>query len=96
MQSKFMLSQAPPTCIINIGRMLILELPQKQNGHPVGYIMLLKTWSSALLKAYLLSTNNGNATWTVNGHQGPRQGTKPVSGKIANYSYYYSYSCSYS
>ena len=27
--------------IINVGRMLILELPQKQNGHPIGYIMLL-------------------------------------------------------
>ena len=28
-------------CIINIGRILMLALPRKQNGHPNGYIMLL-------------------------------------------------------
>ena len=45
------------------------------------------------MKVYLLSTNDGNAGWTVNGRQGPRHGTKPASGKIMNCSYYfYSYS----
>ena len=39
------------------------------------------------MKAYLWSTNDVNASWTVNGPQGPRQGTKPVNGKIANCSY---------
>ena len=45
------------------------------------------------MKAYLLSTNDGNATWTINGRQGPRQGTKLEIGKIVNCSnsYYYSY-----
>ena len=47
-----------------------------------------KTWSSALMKAYLWSTKNGNASWIINQHQGPRQGTKPASGKITNCSYY--------
>ena len=47
-----------------------------------------KMRSSALMKAYLWSTNDGNASWTVDGHQGPWQGTKPASGKIANFSYY--------
>ena len=47
------------------------------------------------MKAYLWSTNNGNASWTVYGGQGTRQGTKPASGKFANFfpsysSYYYS------
>ena len=44
------------------------------------------------MKVYLWSTNDGNATWTFNLRQGPRQGMKPASGKIANcsYSYYYS------
>ena len=40
------------------------------------------------MKAYLWSTNDGNASWTVNGRQGPRQGTKPASGGIANCSSY--------
>ena len=44
------------------------------------------------MKAYLWSTNDGNASWTVNGRQEPRQGTKPASGKIANCSSYYFYS----
>ena len=43
------------------------------------------------MKAYLWSTNDGNAIWTVNGRQRPRQGMKPVSGKIANCSSYYYY-----
>ena len=38
------------------------------------------------MKAYLWSTNDGNASWTVSGCQGHRQGTKPASGKIANFS----------
>ena len=37
------------------------------------------------MNAYLWSTNNGNASWTLNGRQGPRQGKKPASGKIANF-----------
>ena len=50
-----------------------------------------KIWSSALIKTYLWSTNDGNASWTVNESQGPWQGTKPASGRIANcfYSYFY-------
>ena len=48
------------------------------------------------MRVYLWSTNDGNASWTVNGRQGPQQGTKPVRGKIANCSYSYSYSYSYS
>ena len=44
------------------------------------------------MTTYLLSTNDDNASWTVNGHQGPWQGTKPASGEIANWSYSYSYS----
>ena len=43
------------------------------------------------MKAYLWSTNDGKATWTINGRQRSRQGTKPASGKIANFSYSYSY-----
>ena len=43
------------------------------------------------MKADLWATNDGNASWTVNGRQGPRQGTKSASRKIANCSYYYSY-----
>ena len=38
--------------------------------------------TSALMKGYLWSTNNGNASWTIKGHQGLLQGTKPASGKI--------------
>ena len=37
------------------------------------------------MKAYLWSTNDGNATWTVNGRQGPQQGAKPASGKTMNF-----------
>ena len=44
--------------------------------------------SSVLKKAYLWSTNDGNASWTVNGRHRPRQGMKPASGKISNCSYY--------
>ena len=44
------------------------------------------------MKAYLWSTNDCNASWISKWRQGPRQGTKPVSGKIMNCSfYYYSY-----
>ena len=45
------------------------------------------------MKAYLWSTNEGNASWTVNGRQGSRQGTKPASGNITNCSSSYYYSC---
>ena len=48
--------------------------------------------SSALMKTSLWSTNDGNANWTVTGRQGPRQGTKPASGKIVNCSYHSYYS----
>ena len=40
------------------------------------------------MKAYVWSTNDGNASWTVNGS---RQGTKQASGKIENCSNYYYY-----
>ena len=40
------------------------------------------------MKAYLWSSNNGNASWTINGHQEPWQSAKPASGNIAKYSYY--------
>ena len=36
------------------------------------------------MKAYFLSTSDGNARWMVNGCHGPRQGTKPASGKSEN------------
>ena len=49
-----------------------------------------KTHCSALMKAYLWSTNDGDASWNVDGLQGPQQDTKPASGKIANCSYSYS------
>ena len=42
-----------------------------------------KMRSSALVKAYLWSSNDGKASWIIRGRQGHRQGTKPVSGKIA-------------
>ena len=86
--------------INNVGKTLLLGLQWKQNIRLIGYIMLLslihvcisaKTQSSELMKAYLRSTNDGNASWTINGHQGHRQGTKPASSKIANGSSYYSY-----
>ena len=55
-----------------------------------------KTHISALMNAYLWSTNNGNAIWTINGRQGPQQGTKHTSGKITDCFYSYSsYSSSY-
>ena len=47
------------------------------------------------MKAYVWSTNDGIASWTVNGCQGHKQGTKLASGKIANCFYSYS-SYSYS
>ena len=40
-----------------------------------------KTRSSALMKAYSWCTNDGNASWPVNGRQGSRQGTNQASGK---------------
>ena len=43
------------------------------------------------MKAYLWSTNDGNASWTVNRHQGHWQGTKPASSKFVNCSSYYFY-----
>ena len=53
-----------------------------------------KTWSSALMKAHLWSTNDGNTSWTINGRQGHCQDIKPASGKIAKCFYSYSfYSC---
>ena len=70
--------------------MLLLGLPQKQNGpsHWIYYASVAyisaKTCSSRLMKAYLWSTNDGSASWTVDGCQGRRQGTKSASGKIAN------------
>ena len=39
------------------------------------------------MKAYLWSTNDGNASRTVDGCQGSWQGMKPASGKITNCSY---------
>ena len=83
------------TSIINVSRMLILELPWKKWPpcwiyYPSISCIAAKAQSSAFMKAYLMSTNGGNASWTVNGCQEPRQGTKPASGKIANSS---SYSC---
>ena len=39
----------------------------------------------------LWSTDDGNASWTVNGRHGPRQGAKLASGKIANCSSYSSF-----
>ena len=45
-----------------------------------------KTWTSALMKAYLSSTTNDKAWWIVTRYQKWWQGTKPASGKIANYS----------
>ena len=35
------------------------------------------------MKAYLWSTSDGKANWTVNGRLRHRQGMKPESGKIA-------------
>ena len=49
----------------------------------IGHISA-KTRSSPRMEYYLWSTNDGNASWAVNGHQGPRQGTKPASDQIAN------------
>ena len=55
--------------------------------------ILVKMWTSALMKAYLWTTTDGNAYWTINGRQRHRQGMNPPSGKIANCSSYSSYSC---
>ena len=33
------------------------------------------------MEAYLWSTNDGNASWIINGRQAPKQGTKLASGK---------------
>ena len=44
------------------------------------------------MKAYLCSANDGNGSWIPSGRQGRRQGTKPASGKIANFLNSYSYS----
>ena len=38
--------------------------------------------TSALMMAYLWSTTDGNANWTVSGRQGHLQGMKPGSGKL--------------
>ena len=72
--------------IINVAKMLILTLSRKKWPHhwisctSINYISAT-TWSSALTKACLWSTNNCNASWTVNGCQGPWQGMKPASDK---------------
>ena len=70
--------------------LLLIRIAMKTKWPPIGSITLLyidyistKTRSSALMKAYLWSTNDGNASWTVNGRQGLRQGMKPASGKIS-------------
>ena len=82
---------------MNVDRTSILALPGKQNAAQwiyyasIAYISA-KTRSLALMNAYLWSTNDGNASWAVNGREGPRQGTEPASGKIANCSSYYYYS----
>ena len=39
------------------------------------------------IHVYLVTTNDGKARWTANGHQGYWQGTKLASGKIDNSSY---------
>ena len=45
--------------------------------------IFVKMGTSALMKAYVWSTNSGNASWTVN--QGHRQGMKPANVmKLAN------------
>ena len=41
----------------------------------IGYISAF--W--VLMKAYLWSTNDGNASWTINGHQGLRQKKRRVA-----------------
>ena len=58
------------------------------------YILAI-TQAFALMKAYmyLWTTTDGKASLTFNWHQKRQQGTKPESGKIANCSYSYYYSC---
>ena len=71
----------------------------KRPPHSIYYASIdyisAKTQRSALTKAYLWSTNDGNTSEIINKHQGPGQGTKPVSGRMANCSPSY-YSSSYS
>ena len=81
--------------IIDVGRTLIIRLPQKQfPPHWLYYTSIsyiaAKTQSSVLMQVYLWSTNNHNVSWPISGCHGPWQGMKPASGKIA-YSSYYSY-----
>ena len=45
--------------------------------------------SSACMKAYLRSTSDANASWTVNGCQNPWQGTKPANSRNEIFSPYY-------
>ena len=57
------------------------------------WLISAKIRSSALyMKADLWSTNDGNASWTINRRQGPGKGTKLASGEKKNTkcSYYYS------
>ena len=54
-----------------------------------------KMRSSMIMMAYLWSNNDDSASCTVNSRQGPQQGMKLASGKIAICSYY-SYTYSYS
>ena len=74
--------------IINVGRTLILVLPWKYNGRPIGCITLLtfisplKRWLLrlwklfALMKVFLWSSTDDKANWTLIGHQRHWQGAK--------------------
>ena len=79
--------------IINVGKTLILGLPQNKMATPLDILhfyrlYLRKAGKSVLMKDYLWSTNDGNANWIINEHQGARQGT--ITNCSYSYSYYYS------
>ena len=83
--------------INNVCRTWLLGLTRKQNGRFVECIMRLthisvKMCTSTLLKVYLWSTNDGKASWTVNGRRRRWQGTNTASGKTLNSYSSYSYS----
>ena len=49
--------------------------------------IFVKTWTSAIMKLYLWSTNNGPASQITNGGHGHWQGMKPANAKIVNCCY---------
>ena len=92
------LCKQPLYIIINIGKSNLLTSATKTNWLPQWIYYASNAYISAkmetftLMKVYLWTTTDSKTRQTFKGRQKHRQGTKPASGKIENFSYSYSYS----